>query len=76
MVLRGAAFQRFGPAGCKFLTRRTLSSHIAASCTDIRLDSTAEINASNFTEDSRRMAREGDVCHGDIGESSSGLQPW
>jgi hypothetical protein len=76
MVLRGAPFQGSGPARCKFPTRQAPSSHIAASCTDIRLDSTAEINASNFTEDSRRMAREGDVCHGDIGESSSGLQPW
>ncbi len=75
MVLRGTQSQRFGPAVCVFLTRRSLSSHIAASCTDIRLDSTAAIHPINLTEDSRRMAREGDVCHGHIGESSSAFQP-
>ncbi|HWF59345.1 MAG TPA: hypothetical protein VN666_03430 [Nitrospira sp.] len=30
MVLRGAQFQRSGPAGCTFLTRRALSSYRAA----------------------------------------------
>ena len=29
MVLRGAQFQRSGPAGCAFLTRRALSSYSA-----------------------------------------------
>lgn len=29
MVLRGAQFQRCGPAGCAFLTRRALSSYTA-----------------------------------------------
>lgn len=29
MVLRGAQFQRFGPAGCMFLTRRALSLYQA-----------------------------------------------
>ena len=29
MVLRGAQFLRFGPAGCVFLTRRALSSYRA-----------------------------------------------
>jgi len=29
MVLRGAQFQRSGPAGCTFLTRRALSSYHA-----------------------------------------------
>ena len=29
MVLRGAQFQRSGPAGCTFLTRRALSSYTA-----------------------------------------------
>lgn len=31
MVLRGAWFQRFGPAGCVFLIRRVLSSDTAKS---------------------------------------------
>lgn len=92
MVLRGAQFQRSGPAGCKFLTRRALSSYRAtfeqgqsdAVCllqgrwtTHRRLmHSTAELSIGNLTKDSCRLAREGDLCHGHIGESSSGLQPW
>ena len=91
MVLRGAEFQRSGPAGCRFLTRRALSSYLAAfvqgrfapACSkearlraDVWCDSTVEISAGNLTKGSRRMAREGDLCPGHIGESSLGLQPW
>ena len=83
MVLRGVQFQRSGPAGCAFLTRRALSSYHAAFAEGRsgvvcmyqesrmthgqRYDFTAEISADNLTKDSRRMAREGDLCHGDIG---------
>lgn len=64
MVLRGAQFQRFGPAGCTFRTRRALfSCHVI-------------FVANNLTKDSRRMTRAGDLCHGHIGESSSVSQPW
>ncbi len=92
MVLRGTQFQRFGPAGCAFLTRRAFISYcltftqgqVDAVCLPQRKQMRhrrlkrfhGEISANNFTEDSRRMAREGDLCHGDIGESSSVSQPW
>lgn len=84
MVLRGAQFQRSGPAGCTFLTRRALSSYIAtfpqgrsdAICLKRQGQIThrclrrtkREIGVGNLTKDSRHMARECDVCHGDIGE--------
>jgi len=88
MVPRGAQFQRSGSVGCGFLTRRALSSYLVAfvqrwsdamcrqhgsRMTHRRLTrSTAEISVGNLTKDSRRTAREGDLCHGHIGESSSG----
>lgn len=75
MVLRGAQFLRSGPAGCASLTRRALFSYRATFGTDISLVSTAWMSVRNLTEDSRPMARAGDLCHGDIGESSSALQP-
>ncbi len=85
MVLRGAQFQRSGPAGCTFLTRRALSSYTAtflqgrsdaiclksqgADCAQMsQTDSTGRFGVGNLTKDSRHMARECDVCHGDLGE--------
>lgn len=85
MVLRGAQIQRSGPAGCTYLTRRALSSYTAmflqersdAVCPQpgsrisyrcpIRFH--GEINVGTLTKDSRHMARECDLCHGDTGGS-------
>ena len=88
MVLRGAQFQRSGPAGYAFLTRRALSSYLAKFIQEqsdaislrygglmrrgLQVDSTADISTGPLTKDSRRMTRAGDVCHGHIGESSLG----
>ena len=75
MVLRGAQFQRSGPAGCAFLTRRALSPSRATLVHGHLIGFHGGVSPYNLTEDSRRMAREGDLCHGDIGESSSVSQP-
>lgn len=84
MVLRGAQFQRSGPAGCTFLTRRAFSSCYAmflqgrfdAVCLPqknlitrrcLRRFHSGDQYCLNLTKDSRHMARECDLCHGDIG---------
>lgn len=87
VLLRGAQFQRCGPAGCVFLTRRALSSYTAmflqGQSDAVCLQHGSRIahrsmgrfhggdQCGNLTKDSRRMARECDVCHGDIGGLSS-----
>ena len=84
MVLRGAQFQRSGPAGCEFLTRRVPPSYCAvcvhgwfvARCLPHGIRFQAENRTGNLIKDSRCMAREGDLCHGHIGELSSAFQPW
>ena len=85
MVLRGAQFQRSGPAGWTFLTRRALASYHALFVQG-RLDTVCLPQRSLITRKSdaiprRRFvpsqpheglasrAREGDLCHGVIGES-------
>ncbi|HSA84645.1 MAG TPA: hypothetical protein VLE46_00565 [Nitrospira sp.] len=90
MVLRGEQFQRFGPAGCIYLTRRALSSYRATSPRG-QFDVVSLQQKSGMTHgqlsDSRRRAvlgtyegltlhvRAGELCHGHIGESSSASQP-
>lgn len=84
MVLPGAEFQRSGPVGCTLLTRRALLSDTAmflqgrsnaaflqhgnriAHRRLMRFHGVDQCR--HFTKDSRHMARECDVCHGDIGE--------
>lgn len=58
MVLRGAQFQRLGPAGCTFLTRRVLFS-TARFMHGQLMRFHSGISATILTKDSRRMARVG-----------------
>lgn len=76
MVLRGAQFQRFGPAGCIVLTRRALSSYrivlAQGRCQSVCLPQgrrlmyrrLRRLHGGNqywhFLEDSRCLTREGD----------------
>lgn len=92
MVLRGVQFQRSGPAGCAFLTRRALFWHrvtVAAGqfhaiCLQLRKPDDARTAIRFRGRDQCRQsyeglashARAGDLCHGPIGESSSVSQPW
>lgn len=86
MVLRGAQFQRSGPAGCTFLARQALSSYPATlvhrQADAVRTQWAHQILHKPLVrfrgdpfryllKDSRRLARAGDLCHGRIGESSS-----
>lgn len=87
MVLRGAQFQRSGPAGCTFLARQALFAYPATLVqkqVDGRSNATGEPHFAYtagttprrsvqvlLLKDSRCLARAGDLCHGHIGESSS-----
>ena len=84
MVLRGAQFRRSGPAGCIFLTRRALSSctvtFLQGRFDAVWLLHGSGITYGRLMrfhggdqcwhphEGPRHMARECDLCHGDIGE--------
>ncbi len=84
MVFRGTQFQRRGSAGCKFLTRQALSSCYAIFVPDSPLKSACRMESRSHGGDQCRqpheglapMAREGDLCHGHIGELSLASQPW
>jgi hypothetical protein len=79
MVLRGSQFQRFGPAGCMFLTRRASFSN-RATYMQKRPDAVSLQQGSRVTHGQpmrfiaatlgrlASIARECELCHGDIGE--------